>query len=109
MQNQGMRTETDVYNRVKWDQDLDEKEFYIGFLSLDPVEMVEIVEEVRFASFNREVVPMHRIRYFKFHDIEVWNREEKIDNFFGSMTRTQRKQKVTRRTIHDIIAEYHSL
>eukprot|EP00475_Leptophrys_vorax_P032913 TRINITY_DN5135_c0_g1_i1.p1 TRINITY_DN5135_c0_g1~~TRINITY_DN5135_c0_g1_i1.p1 ORF type:complete len:125 (-),score=31.74 TRINITY_DN5135_c0_g1_i1:77-451(-) len=101
----GMRTETDVFNRIKWDEELQGLEFSVGYSSTDKVTGEKIIAECPLDEFPVGIVPMHVIKYFKYQDTVVWDRPNQIDNFFGSMTVTQRAQGVQRTTIFEIIRQ----
>ena len=43
-------------------------------------------------------IPQHRIQYFKYRDRIVWNKKNRLDDFFGSTG--------SKRTIVDVIDQY---
>lgn len=98
-----MRCESDVYYRILWDERLKAEDFSIGYLSSDEDTKEQIVTEIPFGEFPQGIVPMHRIRYFKYHGFIVWDRKNQIDNFFGSTTSTQKKNGVSRSNIETIM------
>jgi len=71
------RPSEDVYNRIKWDTELSQDDFIIGYEDRFVGDM-----EIPFAEFGDTEIPLHRIRYFKKNDEVLWDRRRKIDNFF---------------------------
>ncbi|CAH1272946.1 LENG9 [Branchiostoma lanceolatum] len=98
-----MRTALDVINRIQWDEDLPSKNFVIGYL-----DRFTGVQERPFDDFtwgdlsDAEIddlaIPQHRIQYFKYHDEKVWDKNERLDNVFGSTGSDV--------TIHDVLQRY---
>ncbi|XP_035696177.1 leukocyte receptor cluster member 9-like [Branchiostoma floridae] len=98
-----MRTALDVINRIQWDEDLPSKNFVIGYL-----DRFTGVEERPFDDFtwgelsdaeqDDLAIPQHRIQYFKYHDEKVWDKNERLDNVFGSTGSYV--------TIHDVLQRY---
>lgn len=84
-----MRTATEVISRILWDPDLPSEEFSVGYLD----RFIGIIEKP-FKEFSWEdiasvganvlAVPKHRIQYFKYKDLIVWDKRNQTDNFFGS-------------------------
>ncbi|CAH8466552.1 unnamed protein product [Heterobilharzia americana] len=75
-----MRTAMDVVKRVLWDEMIPQEFITIG---LD------------YFTFG---VPEHRIQYFKYKDVVVWDKRFRLDRVFGSSRSTK--------TIRDIIGKY---
>eukprot|EP00118_Oscarella_pearsei_P026888 m.310543 g.310543 ORF g.310543 m.310543 type:complete len:1493 (+) comp52446_c0_seq1:108-4586(+) len=98
-----MKQATDVISRILWDPDLPSEQFCIGYLD----RFVGIIEKP-FSAFSWEdlasvdqtvlAIPKHRIQYFKYRDIIVWDKRTQIDNMFGSRGAGQ--------TISDVMEEY---
>ena len=98
-----MKQASDVISRIMWDPDLQSEHFCIGYLD----RFVGIIEKP-FAAFCWEdlasvdqsvlAIPQHRIQYFKYKDVIVWNKATQIDDVFGS--------RGTGKTIGDVIEEY---
>ncbi|MES1908666.1 MAG: hypothetical protein MHM6MM_001552 [Cercozoa sp. M6MM] len=117
----GMRSTEDVLSRILHDGSLDPTQFNVGFLGLDPVTKERKVTERRvdkFAAANdkargrgHSAVPLTAIKYFKYVPSGeiVYDRENKIDEFFGSQTKQQqRTQNKTMRTIQEVIADFEA-
>ncbi len=76
----GLRTSREVYDRIRWDPNLDERVFLIGY-----EERFSGLQERSFAEFSGEgEIPWHRVWHFRVGDLMVWNRAERIDRLFGS-------------------------
>eukprot|EP00026_Physarum_polycephalum_P011124 Phypoly_transcript_11324.p1 GENE.Phypoly_transcript_11324~~Phypoly_transcript_11324.p1 ORF type:complete len:367 (+),score=55.34 Phypoly_transcript_11324:83-1183(+) len=71
------RPSEDVYNRIKWDTEISQDDYIIGYEDRFIGDM-----EIPFAEFGFTEIPLHRIRYFKKDDEILWDRRRKIDNFF---------------------------
>ena len=84
-----MKTATDVIHRILWDDALPTEDFVIGYLD----RFIGIIEKP-FGAFSWEdiasvdlnvlAVPKHRIQYFKFQGVIVWDKSKRLDNMFGS-------------------------
>lgn len=98
-----MKTADDVIKRIQWDAELPQDEFLVGY-----IDRFLGIQEKYFTSFSWEdiasvdysvlAVPKHRIEYFKYKDIKVWDKPRRIDNVFGSTG--------SKTTIYDVIANY---
>ncbi|CAH8454509.1 unnamed protein product [Schistosoma turkestanicum] len=98
-----MRTAGDVVKRVLWDEKIPQKCITIGYL-----DRFKGILEKPFDEFSWEPldsldyftfgVPEHRIQYFKYKDIVVWDKRFRLDRVFGSSRSTK--------TIRDIIENY---
>lgn len=98
-----MKTADDVIKRIQWDANLPQDEFLVGY-----IDRFLGIQEKYFTSFSWEdiasvdytvlAVPKHRIEYFKYKDIKVWDKPRRIDNVFGSTG--------SKTTIYDVIANY---
>lgn len=98
-----MKTAEDVIKRIQWDSNLPQDEFVVGY-----IDRFLGIQEKYFTSFSWEdiasvdysvlAVPKHRIEYFKYKDVKVWDKPRRIDNVFGSTG--------SKTTIYDIIANY---
>ncbi|CAH8446208.1 unnamed protein product [Schistosoma rodhaini] len=98
-----MRTAGDVVKRVLWDEKIPQKCITIGYL-----DRFKGILEKPFDDFSWEPldsldyftfgVPEHRIQYFKYKDIVVWDKRFRIDRVFGSSRSTK--------TIRDVIENY---
>jgi len=77
----GMRTAIDVCKRINWDPVLRElrNQFTIGYL-----DRFDGVVDSPFTEFNFEEIPFHRIQNFKYRDVVVWDKNTRVDHFFGS-------------------------
>ena len=100
-----MKTSEDVVNRILWDDNLPSEHFTVGYLD----RFVGVVERA-FSTFTWEdiasvdydalAIPKHRIHYFKYRGIKVWDKELRLDDVFGSVG--------SGLTITDIIAQYEA-
>ncbi|KAM4652445.1 leukocyte receptor cluster member 9 isoform 1-T3 [Discoglossus pictus] len=101
-----MKTAVDVISRIQWDTHLPTEMFSIGYLD----RFVGIIEKP-FSAFCWEdlasvsldvlAIPKHRIQYFKYRDLIVWDKNTRTDNVFGSTGSGM--------TILDIIDNYETL
>eukprot|EP00062_Callorhinchus_milii_P025491 gi/632986526/ref/XP_007910289.1/ PREDICTED: leukocyte receptor cluster member 9 isoform X2 [Callorhinchus milii] len=84
-----MKTAADVISRVQWDDTLQREHFRIGYLD----RFLGILEQP-FEAFCWEdlagvapgvlAVPEHRIQYFTYRGVVVWDKTRRIDQVFGS-------------------------
>lgn len=98
-----MKTAADVIKRIQWDSNLEPEAFTVGYL-----DRFTGLTEKSFSNFSWEdlasvdytvlAIPKHRIQYFKYKDVIVWDKTKRLDNVFGSAG-----SKVT---ITDVIADY---
>ncbi|KAM4703962.1 leukocyte receptor cluster member 9 [Rhinophrynus dorsalis] len=101
-----MKTATDVISRIQWDTMLPTECFTIGYLD----RFLGVIEKP-FSSFCWEdlasvghdvlAIPKHRIQYFKYQSLVVWDKTTRTDNIFGSTG--------SGLTILDIIDQYETL
>jgi len=91
-----MRSESDVVERIRHDESIESSRFTIGHLDRFHG-MQETAFDTFFSHEDYVDIPLHRIRYIKFHDEIVWDRNNKIDHVFGSTPGA--------RKIHDFIAK----
>eukprot|EP00079_Xenopus_tropicalis_P016939 XP_004916340.1 PREDICTED: leukocyte receptor cluster member 9 [Xenopus tropicalis] len=101
-----MKTAADVISRIQWDPKLPKEDFLIGYLD----RFLGIIEKPYsafcwedLASVGHDVlaIPKHRIQYFKYRDLVVWDKTSRTDNVFGSTGSAL--------TILDIIERYEML
>ena len=98
-----MKTAGDVVKRILWDANLPTDEFLVGY-----IDRFLGIQEKYFTAFSWEdiatvgydvlAVPKHRIQYFKYRDIKIWDKNTRFDNVFGSTG--------SKTTIYDVIAKY---
>lgn len=84
-----MRTAADVISRILWDESLLVEEFLVGYL-----DRFSGIQEKPFSAFSWEdvasvdyytlAIPKHRICYFKYKAVKVWDKAERLDLVFGS-------------------------
>lgn len=84
-----MRTAIDVISRIMWDESLPVEEFVVGYL-----DRFSGIQEKPFTAFSWEdvasvdyhtlAIPKHRICYFKYNTVKVWDKAERLDLVFGS-------------------------
>lgn len=98
-----MKTADDVISRILWDEDLQTECFIVGYLD----RFTGIVEknftafsweDIASVDYNVLAVPRHRIEYFKYKTLKVWDKPSRLDLVFGSTG--------SKRPITDIIKEY---
>ncbi|KAK3862611.1 hypothetical protein Pcinc_031545 [Petrolisthes cinctipes] len=97
-----LKTAGDVRKRIQWDPDLPQEYFTVGYL-----DRFSGVIEKPFTHFSWEhiatvdldqlAIPQHRIQFFKYKGVKVWDKTERLDHVFGSAG------NVT--TIHEVIEE----
>ncbi|CAI9722474.1 leukocyte receptor cluster member 9-like [Octopus vulgaris] len=98
-----MKTASDVISRIQWDENLKSEDFIVGYMD----RFVGIIEK-SFDSFSWEdistvnyytlAIPKHRIFYFKYKTIKVWDKVQRLDLVFGSTG--------SKITITDIVSNY---
>ena len=86
----GMKTAMDVIKRIQWDADLPESRFKVGYVD----RFVGIVEDnfskfsawgdIASAEYEALAIPQHRIEYFKYRGVKVWDKKARLDEVFGS-------------------------
>ena len=98
-----MKTAADVISRIVWDEQVPADSFTIGY-----TDRFRGVIEMNFSAFSWEdlasvdntvlAIPQHRIQYFMYHAIKVWDKNERLDDVFGSTGSAV--------TITDVMAKY---
>ncbi|XP_075046585.1 leukocyte receptor cluster member 9 [Mixophyes fleayi] len=101
-----MKTATDVISRIQWDGNLPTENFSVGYLDrfLGTIEKPFSAfcwEDLASIGVDVLAIPKHRIQYFKYHDLVVWDKASRTDNVFGSSGSDL--------TILDIIEQYETL
>ena len=84
-----MKTATDVIHRILWDDALPTGDFIIGYLDrfIGVIEKPFTAfswEDIASVDLNVLAVPKHRIQYFKYRDIVVWDKNKRMDKVFCS-------------------------
>ena len=85
-----LRTSEDVIARIMWDDRLKRSRFTVGYL-----DRFSGVMEDKFNAFcwdqplaavdnDTLAIPQHRIQYFKYGEVKVWDKSERLDRIFGS-------------------------
>ncbi|XP_060075648.1 leukocyte receptor cluster member 9-like [Ylistrum balloti] len=97
-----MKTAEDVIKRIQWDGQLPQDEFIVGY-----IDRFTGIQEKYFDSFSWEdiasvdytvlAIPKHRIQYFKYRDIKIWDKNDRLDNVFGSLG--------SKITVYDVIKQ----
>lgn len=100
---ESMKTAEDVIKRILWDSNLESENFSVGYLD----RFLGLMEK-NFSQFSWEdlasvdytvlAIPKHRIQYFKYRKVIVWDKRKRLDNVFGSAG--------CKVTITDVIANY---
>ncbi|ELU05340.1 hypothetical protein CAPTEDRAFT_103131 [Capitella teleta] len=98
-----LRTAEDVISRIHWDSELDREHFIVGyldrFLGVIEKDFNQLSwEDIASVDYDTLAVPKHRIQYFKYKKMKVWDKNEKLDLVFGSYG--------CNKTIHEVILEY---
>lgn len=84
-----MKTAADVIKRLQWDTAFNKDDFIVGY-----IDRMKGLLEKNFTAFTWEdlatvdmyalAIPQHRIQYFKYKSEKVWDKNERLDNVFGS-------------------------
>ncbi|KAL0484853.1 Leng9 [Acrasis kona] len=69
-------TQKSIIDRIKWDDDLDVKDFTIGYL-----DRFSGIIESDMVVHDFSEIPLHRIHYFKYKGTLVWDRKTKLNKF----------------------------
>ena len=105
-----MKTAEDVISRIEWDTRLDSRCFRVGyddrFLGLQekPFSDFDFKVDLSTVSDRHSVIlaiPKHRIRYFKYNNEIVWDKETRTDLMFGSTGNQE--------TINDVLQRHEQL
>ncbi|KAG8567938.1 hypothetical protein GDO81_013836 [Engystomops pustulosus] len=101
-----MKTASDVISRIQWDTQLPKEHFIVGYLDrfLGTIEKPFSAfcwEDLASIGVDVLAIPKHRIQYFKYQNLVVWDKASRIDNVFGSTG--------SGLTILDIIDQYEIL
>lgn len=89
-----MKTADDVIKRILWDEGLDRDEFLVGYIDrfrglLEKYFSAFSWEDIATVDYDVLAVPHHRIQYFKYKSVKVWDKPHRIDNVFGSAKGTK--------------------
>ena len=84
-----MRTAIDVIQRIQWDDALPTEDFSVGyldrFIGIQEKKFTDFSwEDIASVDYNVLAIPKHRIQYFKYKDVKVWDKQERMDKVFGS-------------------------
>lgn len=95
-----MKTAGDVINRIQWDAEINKDYITVGyldrFLGLKECEFNTFDwGDIVCADLGSLAIPEHRICYFKYKNEIVWDKNQRLDDFFGSTGSNV--------TIHDVI------
>ena len=75
------------YDRISHDPTVDEELFTVGYLDrhtgMEEVAFNRFVTQEKEKFYNTSV-PFHRIRYFKYKDQIVWDRDSRVDLLDGN-------------------------
>lgn len=85
-----MRTASDVIKRIQWQEELKSEDFTVGYL-----DRFLGMQEKEFGAFSWDdiaavddyavlSIPKHRIQYFKYRGMVIWDKTLRLDNVFGS-------------------------
>ena len=84
-----MRTAWEVIKRIQWDEQLPIEHFAIGYKDRFKGIIERSFEDFTWihpadTELEQLVIPQHRIQYFKFKHLYVWDKRSRQDNIFGS-------------------------
>lgn len=85
-----MKTAMDVIKRIQWDEALPAERFTIGYIDRftgvqeEPFNKFSNWGDLANAELDALAVPQHRIQYFKYRGVKVWDKAERLDEVFGS-------------------------
>ncbi len=78
-----MATISEVYDRILWDARLDRSAFAIGYIERMSIEGIR---EKPFSVWSTDGdIPMHRIRYIRYGEEIVWDRNQHLDLFSAGL------------------------
>lgn len=70
-----LRPAQEILQQLRWDPRFDEQEYVLGYQ-----ERFEGIRETSLCAYLHESeVPLHRLRYIRWGDQHIWNREQRID------------------------------
>ena len=84
-----MKTAIDVINRIMWDESFPTENFIVGyldrFLGVQEKPFTAFSwEDIASVDYNVLAIPKHRIQYFKYKNVIIWDKNERLDKVFGS-------------------------
>lgn len=78
-----MKTSKEIYNQIKWDSSLQEKDFVLGCQG-----RFEGIMEIAFVEFGPDSIPWSRVVFFKKRGVIVWDRRDGLDRFGDETIKT---------------------
>lgn len=98
-----MKTAGDVISRIMWDEGIPTDCFHVGyedrFIGIVERQFTDFSwEDLASVDYDTLAIPHHRIQYFKYKTLIVWEKSKRLDNVFGS---TGSGEKIT-----DVIERY---
>lgn len=80
------RSAADAMNRIRWDMDIDESDYIIGFEDRFTGAKEKPLSQWKTEQTDEEFIPQHRILYFKQKSSGeiMWERRTRIDRIFNS-------------------------
>jgi len=97
-----LRNPMDIVHRILWDEHLNKADFTVGYLDRFDGVVERAFDEFDWTDITSDfAIPKHRIQYFKYKELKVWDRPARIDNVFGG------RENPT--TILAVIADYDQL
>ncbi|XP_038065221.1 uncharacterized protein LOC119735556 [Patiria miniata] len=85
-----MKTASEVISRIQWDKQVRKEDFIVGYLDRfrgvieKPFTTFSWVDIATVDDYDSLAIPRHRIQYFKYKDRVVWDKNERLDDVFGS-------------------------
>eukprot|EP01026_Neomeris_dumetosa_P043973 TRINITY_DN3694_c0_g2_i2.p2 TRINITY_DN3694_c0_g2~~TRINITY_DN3694_c0_g2_i2.p2 ORF type:complete len:175 (+),score=35.53 TRINITY_DN3694_c0_g2_i2:111-635(+) len=84
-----MKTAQDVIKRIQWDERLDVLNFTVGyedrFLGILEKPFNDFTwKDLATVGIYDLAIPQHRIQFFKYKGVVVWDKGTQMDNVFGS-------------------------
>lgn len=98
-----MKTAGDVIKRIQWDDNLPQDEILVGYSDrfkgiIEKYFTAFCWEDIATVDYNVLAIPQHRIQYFKYKDVIIWDKNERIDHVFCSTG--------SKMNIMDILSKY---
>ena len=88
-----MKTAGDVVNRIQWDENIKREFMIVGYLDrflgikeceFDKFDWENCFGNIAMADIGALAIPEHRIQYFKYKNEVIWDKNQRLDNVYGS-------------------------
>ena len=102
-----LKTAGDVRKRIQWDPDLQPEHFTVGYLDrfsgvVEKPFTAFTWEHLSMVDLNQLAVPQHRIQFYKYKDVKVWDKNQRLDLVFGSAGGNTTIREIMQRIEEDI-------